>query len=422
MTQRPDHDVAVIGASIAGCTAATLLARAGARVALIERKPDPAAFKRVCGHFIQPSAVHVLGRLGVLGELEDAGAFRGHGRVWTQAGWFGSTPGDESPRSLSVRRSALDPILRARAASTPGVELIQGVALTDLAREAGVSRLRLHGRSVGERELCATLVVGADGRGSDTAELAGLRTRRSENLRFAYWGYFDGPPLRDGVGVQLWLLEPDVAIATPTDSGLVMYVAMPHRSRLEEFRRAPEQALREFMDGLPDAPPIAESRLAGPIVGKLDMTNESRPATGDGLALVGDAALAADPVAAIGCGWALQSGSWLADAVAAPLAGTEPLERGLERYRRRHRRELRGHARLLADFARREALPPVQRMLFKAAVDDQEVARRLGAYAGRLIRPSQLLTPSTLIRAALAGLRKRGGGELQQPHRPALPE
>jgi flavin-dependent dehydrogenase len=38
-----DYDVAVVGASIAGCTAAILFARRGARVALIESHGDPAA-------------------------------------------------------------------------------------------------------------------------------------------------------------------------------------------------------------------------------------------------------------------------------------------------------------------------------------------------------------------------------------------
>jgi 2-polyprenyl-6-methoxyphenol hydroxylase-like FAD-dependent oxidoreductase len=45
MTRSFDYDVAVVGASIAGCTAATLFARAGLRVALIERAR---AEKSVC--------------------------------------------------------------------------------------------------------------------------------------------------------------------------------------------------------------------------------------------------------------------------------------------------------------------------------------------------------------------------------------
>src|SRR4051794_9567333 len=81
-----DHDVVVVGASLAGCTTAIFLAREGARVALVERRPDPDAFKRVCGHFIQSSAVPTLERLGLLDVMEQAGAARSRPRVWTQGG------------------------------------------------------------------------------------------------------------------------------------------------------------------------------------------------------------------------------------------------------------------------------------------------------------------------------------------------
>ena len=57
-----EYDVAVVGASIAGCTAATLFARRGASVALIERHSDPNAHKVLCTHFIQPSAVPTIER------------------------------------------------------------------------------------------------------------------------------------------------------------------------------------------------------------------------------------------------------------------------------------------------------------------------------------------------------------------------
>jgi len=62
-----------VGASLAGSAAAILLGRAGARVALVEKRPDPSAFKRVCSHYIQSSAAATLERLGLLEEIEQAG-------------------------------------------------------------------------------------------------------------------------------------------------------------------------------------------------------------------------------------------------------------------------------------------------------------------------------------------------------------
>ena len=48
-----DYDAVIVGGSLAGCTAAIFLGRAGAKVAVLEKQPDPAAFKRMCSHFIQ---------------------------------------------------------------------------------------------------------------------------------------------------------------------------------------------------------------------------------------------------------------------------------------------------------------------------------------------------------------------------------
>ena len=62
----------------------------------------------------------------------------------------------------------------------------------------------------------------------------------------------------------------------------MLYVAFPGARARAEFKRDIEGALRAFFGALPDAPPIAESQLAGPLVGKLDLTNEWRRPTGAG--------------------------------------------------------------------------------------------------------------------------------------------
>ena len=51
------------------------------------------------------------------------------------------------------------------------------------------------------------------------------------------------------------------------------------------------------------------------------MTNVAHTPTAPGLALVGDAALAIDPLWGVGCGWALQSAQWLAQSVTPRWSG-----------------------------------------------------------------------------------------------------
>src|SRR3954454_5970476 len=111
-------DVAVVGASIAGCTAARLFARAGARVALIERRPDPAAHKVVCTHAIQPSATPTIERLGLAPTLDARGAVHIHGDVWTRFGWMRAP--DDLPHGYGVTSLTLDPNVRSLASDRPG--------------------------------------------------------------------------------------------------------------------------------------------------------------------------------------------------------------------------------------------------------------------------------------------------------------
>src|SRR4029077_15771622 len=93
MAAKADFDVAIVGASLSGCTAAILLSRAGARVALIEKSPDPAAYKRLCSHFIQAPAASTLERMGFAEAALAADGQRVRGRAWTRWGWIEPTEG-----------------------------------------------------------------------------------------------------------------------------------------------------------------------------------------------------------------------------------------------------------------------------------------------------------------------------------------
>src|SRR2546421_78862 len=270
------YDAVVVGASLGGCTAATLLGRQGARVALVERHSDPQAFKCVCSHFIQSSAVPTLERLGLLEEIERCGGIRSRMRIWTRWGWIAPSPEPTVPASVNLRRERLDPLVREMAAQTPGVDLILGETVDRLLSEDGEVRgVDAVDRSGRRRELRARLVIGADGRDSRVAKLAEARPKTWLHGRFAYGAYFEGPA------------------------------------------------------------PVAP-----------------------GLALVGDAALATDPLWGVGCGWAFQSAEWLADSVAPALHGEEPLSRGLRRYRRRFGKALGAHAAMIHDYADGRRLNP----------------------------------------------------------------
>lgn len=399
----PAYDAVIVGGSLAGCAAATLLGRAGARVALVEKQPDPKAFKRMCSHFIQASGVPTLERLGWLEPIYAAGGIRTRVQAWTRWGWIKPPPPGNV--CVNLRREVLDPLIKERTAAEPGVELLLGRTASRVLREDGTVRGVVIRDSTGEEtELRAPLTIGADGRDSKVAELAGLPDKKTPHGRFAYGGYFEGAGPAIAPDAAFWMLDPQWAAAFPTDSGLTFYAVMGTEDRLPEFKADPEAALVRFMSDIPEPPPIAQSKLVGPVMGKIDMTNRKRGPIAPGLALIGDAALAADPLFGIGCGWALQSGEWLADSVAPALRGEAPLQQGLERYKRRHARALGGHAFLINDYATGRPMSAIERLIFSAAARDERCASMFEAFGTREIGPQQFM-PRMLPRAVAVNAR-----------------
>lgn len=389
-----DYDVIIVGASIAGCTAATEYGRAGLRVALLERHRSPQAHKTLCGHFILGGTHDVLRRLGFWQPMLDRGAAVTAGLgVWTDAGWIVPAPDHGVPPAISLRRSKLDPLLREIAAGAPGVDLLMGHRVTGLV-ESGVV-------TDPGTTLRARLVVGADGHHSTVARLAGVREDVAPNERFLFWAYYEGAELNGPGDGQVWQLDPDIAVCVQVDDGLTLVGVFPAKERLAEFTEDRLAAFDRFVARLPDGPSLSGARRVSNLVGTTDYPCVRRdPVPRPWLALVGDAATASDPVPAVGCGWAFRSAAWLADSTAGPLRDGGDLGGALRRYRRAHRFIDR-----YDDIGRQDALatPPnaLQRTIRAAAVTDPWIARRLAAFGMRAEAPSVLLNPKVVARALL---------------------
>jgi flavin-dependent dehydrogenase len=408
MAARAEYDVAIVGASLSGCTAAILLSRAGAKVALIEKSPDPQSFKRICSHFIQASAVPTIERIGLYEPILAAGGVRSRFHSRTPWGWIEPTERREA-YCLNLRRSLLDPMLREAAAAEPHVELMLGQSAERLLRDGDAfDGVAVRDREGNKQEIRARLVVGADGRDSRVAELAEVKEKTLPHNRLAYGGYFEGPKPRFWPDGAVWLLDPDMAAAFPTDGGQVFYIAMTHKDRAPEFKADPERALVEHVANVPDPPPIRESRCVAPVIGKVEMPNRVRGPIARGLALIGDAALATDPIFGVGCGFAFQSGEWLADSVSPALRGVESLDNCLRRYRRRHRRQLGMHARLIHDYSTGRKFDPIERAMMRTAVRDPKAAALFEAVGTRRTTPPRLIVPM-VKRVAIANARRLVG-------------
>lgn len=403
-------DVVVVGSGPAGCSAAILLGRRGLRVALLEAHRNENHYKRLCTHSIRSSALPTLRRLGLDEVLEQRGAVRSHDHAWTRHGWILQTPAGEGPgHGYNVSRQLLDPLLRATAAGTSGVELMLGSRVTELTFDQDG---RVNGVVAdidgSMRRIGARLVVGADGHSSKVARLASLPGKLWRNDRFIYFAKYRNVELPAGCTTALWLLEPDAAYVFRNDEGVTLLAAMPAKDRLPAFRQNRDAAIVKFCTDLPGGPDLVAAQRVSDVIGTTDYPSITRKRiVAPGVALIGDAAMVGDPLWGTGCGWALQSAEWLCDAVAERLLYGTPrsVDAAARRYQSRHRRSLLLHQFMNIDFSRKRRLNPVQRLLYAGAARDPKVADRLMAVGSRNRSPLVLASPALLIRAAIAQLR-----------------
>lgn len=386
------HDAIVVGASLAGCTTAILLARAGASVLLVDQRPEIDAFKTVCGHYIQASALPTMRRLDIYEPMMAAGAVHSPAVVRWSGDTIGPVSAEKAEASINLPRKKLDPLIRRLAAETPGVEPRLGWTLRSLS-DLGTGIEATFDSAEGETVVTAKTAVGADGRNSTVAKQIGAREVRSRNGRFNYSPFYSGPPHADFPGTTAWFNGDQWSGAFPTSDGLTGYYLMPTHDRLPEFKADLEGACLRMIAEIPGAPPVDQLKLAGPIVGRVDMTNIWRNPVKGNVALAGDAALSIDPLYGVGCGWALQSGELLADALAGALTNGESAKRALKRYRRKVVYEIYSQTLSGAGYSRGRELSAFERFVMRRAARDPVVEEIFIRILTRSILPFELLGP-----------------------------
>ena len=287
MTENTDFDVAIVGASIAGLHRGDLPRQAGSAGGPGREPRRPELLQGDVHPRLPGQRVAAGPPAGDLGRPPAGGCpreWRQHLeplRLGLPLPAYTAKIDDYGP-GLNIRRQKLDPILREMAAETDGVELMMGQTATSLLREGGrVTGVVVRSREGEERELRARLVVGADGRGSAVAKMAGQKTKTKANNRFVYMAYYRDTPLLTGDSPQLWFLDPDMAYAFPTDDELTMLACVPHKDRIPEFKADPEAAMARMFERVPDGPRLDPDKRVSEVARKLDAPNERRrpPAT-----------------------------------------------------------------------------------------------------------------------------------------------
>ncbi|MFI7241880.1 NAD(P)/FAD-dependent oxidoreductase [Streptomyces qinglanensis] len=341
------YDVIVVGARCAGAPLAALLARQGFEVCLVEKAELPGDTPST--HIFEADALAFLADLGVLEEVRATGApliARADARVgdlrWP-ATWP-VRPGDPGG-VMSVRRFRLDPVL-VDAARAAGADVATGTAVTDLVRDEDgrVAGVRVspptgggetRGGAGTGRVLRARLVVGADGRSSTVARLAGARSYHVTPNQFAlFWGYFAGATGGAEPTFVFHRWADRVVLGCPTDDGLYQVQVGVDPARLRAFRAGLPGSLLEYARAAePVAEALAVARPVGEPRGTTHWKGYFREPAGPGWVLAGDAGHFKDPTAGRGIGDAFLQAAELARTLAEHLArSTEELDAALHRW------------------------------------------------------------------------------------------
>ncbi|MCR9137832.1 MAG: NAD(P)/FAD-dependent oxidoreductase [Alphaproteobacteria bacterium] len=320
---RDTYDAIIVGARCAGASTALLLARAGARVLVIDRQA--LGSDRISTHALMRGGVLQLLRWGLLPKILAAQTPRITQTVFHY--------GDEDIRIdikpehgveflCAPRRTVLDRIL-VEAAVEAGADVRHNVSLGTLIKrpDGRVTGVTLQDPAFGSVTVRAGIVIGADGRQSMVARQVGAST-------YAVGRHFAGVAYRyfDGIHDQgsRWFFKPGASAGVvPTNDGQhCVFVCIPKSEIASKIMHniadGYHAALTENSETL--SREIEGARPSGRITGFAGAPGHMRTSQGRGWALVGDAGYFKDPLTAHGMTDALRDAEILARAV---LQGNE---------------------------------------------------------------------------------------------------
>ncbi len=321
-----EYDCIVMGAGPAGSTVATLVAKEGFRVLLVERDRFP---RRHVGESLMPDSYFVFQRLGLLDKMKQSGYAKKVGVQFVNHKGRESAPflfrwndPHECSETWHVPRPEFDQMLFENAAEH-GAEARQGVRVLDVLMDGDrATGVRLQAGAGGaSQEVRAKVVVDATGQQAILSSKLGLRRVNPALKKCAIWGHFRGAK-RDTEhgGVYTIVLHTDQRKSwfwyIPQADDVVSIGIVGDNEYMLKGRGTPQEV---FFEEVAKCPAVQWRMEGAELVDELVVAKEFSYVTdrsaGDGWTLVGDAWGFIDPVYSSGVFFALKSGEVASDCV-----------------------------------------------------------------------------------------------------------
>ncbi len=317
--------VLVIGGGPAGSTAATLLAREGIDVTLVEKAVGP---RYHIGESLLPTALEIFDLLGIREKVEACGFQTKTGAYFEWGAWEWALNFQEmnNTYAFQVRRSEFDQLLLDHA-STQGAKVFQGTEIRqiDFEGDRPTSAKWYQSNNGDSGEITFDYLIDASGR-SSILSTRYLKTRKyhQDFQNIAIWGYWqdaDIAKIRPKGGTASIALDDGSGWfwAIPLDDGSLS-VGLLLDKQIYKTKKSTASVEEIYLDNIAKCPYVqdllASAELVSPVKIDQDYSYTSERFCGQGYFLLGDAACFLDPLLSTGIHLATLSGILAAASIA----------------------------------------------------------------------------------------------------------